>query len=165
MNLSKIVIIYFLFLLYSQPLFAHGNETHDSIENPVVENETTNQAMLYEKINALYVQNVRAVFDKKCLDCHGTKKMPWYYSFPVVKQIIDSDVAEAKKHLDMTNDFPFKGHGNVKDDLKSIKDVVDKNSMPPWQYQMLHWSSSLSSEEKEKVNGWVENALKILSSD
>ena len=37
-----------------------------------------------------------------------------------IKGLLDSDVKEAKKHLDMSDDFPFDGHGSADEDLKDV---------------------------------------------
>ena len=72
------------------------------------------------------------------------------------------DVTEAKKHLDLSQDFPFKGHGSSDEDLKAIAEAVDNGSMPPFRYRILHPDSKLSEADKKKVVGWVDESLKLM---
>lgn len=118
-------------------------------------------------INSTYLTTVKPIFKQKCLDCHGSgNKMPWYFSIPGPRQLMNRDIQEAKEHLDMSNDFPFMGHGSSpKEDLEEIKKVIEEDSMPPWQYKMIHWNSSLTEGEKKSVLGWVVKSTKILLKD
>jgi hypothetical protein len=83
----------------------------------------------------------------------------------VAKGLIESDLREAKEHLDFSLGFPFQGHGAPKEDLEAIADAVHDNSMPPFRYRLMHWSSALSQAEKDAVLAWVEKSLKVLSDD
>lgn len=117
------------------------------------------------KINEAYQKDVKGIFLQKCLTCHGAStKMPWYYSIPGVKQLMDSDVKEAKKHMDMSNDFPFVGHGNPLDDLHALDKSISKGNMPPIQYRLIHWNSSLNANEIKAIKTWIENSKKIIES-
>jgi hypothetical protein len=162
----------FCLVLSFNPAFGHGNEKHvDSIE--------TKEAILDEdgfevistapsktklvKINELYVKNVKKIFSNKCLSCHGVNtSLPWYYSIPGPKQLMDQDMKEAKKHMDMSNDFPFGGHGNPKDDLEALGKTLVKGDMPPFKYKIMHWGSGLSGEEVRVINNWIDVSKEIL---
>ena len=114
-------------------------------------------------INELYKKDVKPVFIEKCLNCHGTlSSFPWYYSIPGVKQMMNYDIREAHKHMDMRKDFPFGGHGAPVDDLKAIKKTMQKNTMPPWRYLLVNWDSGLTEVEKKKIIEWVDVSLKRL---
>ena len=65
--------------------------------------------------------------------------------------------------MDMSNDFPFAGHGNPKDDLKALKRTVKEGNMPPFQYKLLHWSSSLNEDEKKLINKWIKDSLESIN--
>ena len=69
---------------------------------------------------------------------------------------------EAKEHLDMREDFPFKGHGTPREDLKALKKTIDENSMPPLRYKLLHWHSGLDKDEMKLLTDWIEQSLKSL---
>jgi len=117
-----------------------------------------------DAINQIYLANVKPIFAKKCFDCHATTThFPWYYHLPGVKNLIDYDIAEAKSHMDMTNDFPFMGHGSAKDDLKAIADSTKEGNMPPLKYSIIHWGSRLQVLEKKAIIKWTEQGQDILS--
>ena len=103
-----------------------------------------------ELINLSYLKNVKPIFQKKCLDCHGVgNPLPWYAKIPGPKQLIINDIKEAKQYMDMTNDFPFSGHGTPEDDLKALAETVKEGSMPLFRYKIMHWRSSLNENDKK----------------
>ena len=136
---------------------AHKNHVHDvKPEQKKIEENS----LKYEEINKAYEAEVKPIFQKKCFDCHSQNpKLPWYSGFPGAKKLISSDIQEAKKHLDMTGGFPFKGHGTPEEDLQAIKDTVVKKTMPPQRYKIIHWGSSLTSFEVTKVKEWADQSL------
>lgn len=112
-------------------------------------------------INAGYLADIKPVFRRACFDCHSTQtRYPWYYNVPGIKQWMDSDIREAKKHMDMTHDFPFKGHGSPQKDFEAIRKVIQDNSMPPFRYKMMHWDAVITDAEKEVVLKWVDENQK-----
>lgn len=116
-----------------------------------------------KKVNDSYLAEVKTIFSNKCLSCHGINiDMPWYYVLPGAKQLIDYDMLEAKKHMDMTNDFPFVGHGAPKDDLNALKKTIQKETMPPLTYNLLHWKSKITDTEKAIILKWINESLEIL---
>ena len=74
----------------------------------------------------------------------------------LVKGLIDSDIREAKKHLNISNGFSFDGHGSVVDDLDAVRDVIVHEKKPPLSYLILHSGSKLSSVERSEVLKWIE---------
>jgi hypothetical protein len=116
-----------------------------------------------EKINNYYMKTIKPIFQRKCFDCHSSQTLyPWYHRLPGIKNWLDQDVSEGRKHLEMTKDFPFGGHGNPIDDLQAIRETTLKNSMPPTPYRFMHPSSQLSEEEKEEILKWIEVAETLL---
>lgn len=157
-------IIVFITFLISLVVFGHEGENHINEDEGW---ETVTEKIPEEtlrRINLDYLARVKPIFKNKCLDCHGTgNPMPWYAGIPGPKQLIQNDIKEAKEHMDMSNDFPFEGHGTPKDDLEALNKTVKENTMPPIQYKILHWSSSLTEDEKRTVNKWVADSLKLLT--
>ena len=143
----------------------HKDEKHETDEDgwEVVSKKIPKETM--ELINSSYLKNVKPIFQKKCLNCHGTgNPLPWYSTIPGPKQLILYDIKEAKEHMDMTNDFPFSGHGTPSDDLKALAETVKEGSMPPFRYKIMHWRSSLNESDKKTINEWVEGSLKLINS-
>ncbi|MBN22437.1 MAG: hypothetical protein CL678_14230 [Bdellovibrionaceae bacterium] len=155
-----------------QIAFSHGGEDHDSARKQEskydedgfeIVSEGPSKAQL-EQINQSYLKSVKPIFQKKCFDCHGgTTHFPWYYAIPGVKGMIDDDITEAKKHMDMSEDFPFQGHGAPIDDLKAISKTINEGTMPPFRYWMIHWNSRLTEGEKKAVLEWSKRAQEILT--
>jgi hypothetical protein len=157
--------LFFVSLLFlSPPSKAHQGERHSNTkETNVSKKAQTLSSSKLDKIKKNYESKVQPIFKISCIDCHGNSSdLPWYYSIPGVHSLMNSDMAEAKQHLDMRKGFPFKGHGTVKEDLEAIKKTVQENSMPPFRYKTMHWSSFLSNQESKIVIDWVNNSLDLL---
>lgn len=158
--MSPLLLVLFGLLLNPFPLNAHQGESHSAPPQAVPQ-------ALEKTLNAIageYEGSVRPIFEKSCFDCHsGATRYPWYYRIPGIKQMIDEDVREAKKHLDMSAGFPFQGHGTPAEDLEQIREVVEDQSMPPTNYLWMHWKASLSESDRERVLQWVSRSLQTLA--
>lgn len=158
---TKIFFTGVIFLLGISLTRGHQNKPHTESLNPSLDSKAQ-----LEAINQAYLKKIKPIFQMKCLDCHGTaSSLPWYSKIPGPKGIIERDIREAHKHMDMDNDFPFGGHGSPQEDLYEIKEVVHDNSMPPFQYKLLHWRSGLTAEEKNKILNWIDESLAILDTE
>lgn len=141
---------------------AHNGEHHGHGEKkPEVVSDSEEQIL--GKINEEYISQVKPIFQTSCMNCHSANtNYPWYHVIPGAKQLIDYDVRESKVHLDMSNDFPFGGHGTPTEDLEAIRKAIDEKTMPPLRYRALHWSSALKPEEIKTVHAWIEKSLQAL---
>ncbi len=141
---------------------AHEHHQHHELPSP-----STNQEKEHlQQVNEKYLEKVKLIFQKSCFNCHSNQTVyPWYSKMPGAKQLINSDITEAKKHIDMTNDFPFKGHGTPKEDLEAIAKAVTEKTMPPFRYKIMHWQSGLTKQERENVLEWTRNSLNLLSQE
>lgn len=172
----KWVKVAFVILIVPAVLMAHGKEDHSGEKTGPSESKDQMEPVHQTKmksnlmddmmkdqltfINRDYQADIKSIFKQKCFDCHGTPdEYPWYYIVPGVKQIMDYDIREAKKHLEMSEDFPFGGHGDPVSDLKSLKKAVEKDSMPPFRYWIVQPSSRLSDHEKEVIFSWIDQSL------
>ncbi|MBD66216.1 MAG: hypothetical protein CME62_13480 [Halobacteriovoraceae bacterium] len=152
-------------ILFSFLALGHGDEKHDSKPQPENSKVSENKVH-YGHINEAYQKSIQPIFQKACYNCHSQNvDYPWYYPLPGVQSLIDSDIEEAKKHLIFTGSYPFKGHGTPKSDLKAIRAVIEEGSMPPLRYQVMHWESFLSDQEKEKILSWIESATNMLKEE
>ena len=158
-------MIYKILLLVLLPfvLFAHGDKKHEENNSTVSITKNAKELKserLYQDINKSYVETIKPIFENKCFDCHGTLgTYPWYYKIPGIKQMIEYDMKEAKKHLDMEKDFPFISHETPLEDLKSLKEVALEGDMPPFRYLLGHWDASLTEDEKEKLIKWTQESI------
>ena len=77
--------------------------------------------------------------------------------------MIDRDIAEAHKTIDMSKDYPFVGKGTNDELLGAISDVIEDKSMPPWRYRIMHKESALTQNERDIVLKWVQQSKDFLS--
>ncbi|RZJ53606.1 MAG: hypothetical protein EOO45_31075 [Flavobacterium sp.] len=141
---------------------AHNGHNHPSTKTAIAKEVPTES---FSDINASYKITTKALLLKACGDCHSRfTNMPWYSGLPVIKSYMASDIQEAKKHLDLSEDFPFTGHGSPEEDLRAIDDVIRKETMPPWNYDLLHSSQRLSKAERTTILDWVNESLALLTS-
>lgn len=152
--LKSTVAFALLFLGFS--LAAHRGEKHSDVA-------PRKAKAVSESVLLSYRQTVEPIFKRSCFDCHSANtNYPWYSNIPGIEGLIADDIAEARKHLDMTEGLPFEGHGSIAEDLLAIKKTVVENAMPPWRYRIMHSQSRLSSEEKKRIVEWVESSLQSL---
>ena len=167
-----LAICLFVVFNFSQ-VYGHSGEGHEN-SKPVDDIELDGDGFKIismepskkelDEINVIYKKNVKKIFSNKCLSCHGVNNSPpWYFEIPGVKQLINSDMKEAKKHMDMSNDFPFGGHGRPAEDLNALRKTIKKGEMPPLRYRFMHWDSKLTKAEIKVINAWIENSQKILN--
>lgn len=163
-----------LFIIFSAfHAYGHGGEVHPQ---PTKTNEASSAAnekdptkdkeisVILSEINLNYLSKVKKIFSDKCLSCHGVNEsLPWYYKLPGAKQLMDQDMKEAKTHMDMSNDFPFGGHGSPIDDLSAISKTIDSGDMPPLEYRLLHWGSKLTKNEIKVIALWIKDSQALLN--
>jgi hypothetical protein len=159
----KITSCIWAFFIAFQAL-AHGNHHHEhGQEAPQPEQPATQQ--IYQRIGEAYVQRVKPIFTQKCFDCHSDKTVyPAYYKIPGIKQYIDSDISEAREHLDFSKDYPFISHASPLEDLDAIRKELDEGEMPPFGYRLAHRDSAVSEDEKRLIYDWVDWAKVQLKS-
>ena len=139
---------------------AHKTEAHrgDGADPPAQQTATA-----LASIATAYQSQIRPIFKIHCADCHGTATtMPWYYRIPGVRQLMDSDIREAREHLDLRNGFPFGGHSTPAEDLKAIAKSLRDGAMPPLRYRLIHRDAVLTDAERASVLIWVRRSLELL---
>ncbi len=156
-------------LVASQTSFGHGDNTHHKSAKSAKEEEKAEQdeinwdKAILSQIDSAYQGKVRPIFKTTCFDCHTTKNsLPWYHAIPIVKQIIDKDIKEGRNHLEMSNGYPFGGHGDPLSDLEEIKKALNENAMPPLKYKIINWKAFLSKEEKNTIIQWASESETLL---
>jgi len=149
--------------LSSALILAHGGVKHTEKTAPPKSPSEIKTEQL-KTINKAYIADIKPIFEAKCFACHASKPkvLPWYYSVPGVKQLMDYDMETAKKHMDFKKDFPFLSHGTPTLDLKSLKKVIAEGNMPPLRYKIIHWDSGLTNSEEKKVTQWIDQSLQRL---
>jgi len=165
--LTSAAILFLAFQAFAHKGVDHSKEgqrkgktkTH-SKSKPVIKKPTLLQL---KRVNLHYKEQVKPIFKAKCWDCHGSgNDLPWYSVIPGIKQLLESDLSDAKKHMDMSDDFPFKGHGSPKEDLEALRRMLQEESMPPFRYRVLHWGYLPTAVEEQKIHYWIEESMDIL---
>ena len=114
-------------------------------------------------INDDYVVSVKPLFLRSCAHCHGAgNALPWYHSVPLVRGMIDDDIARARRNIDMSHDFPFRGKGTQLEYLDDIGEVLDDGSMPPLRFRMMHPGAAFTADEKNTIRAWLAQSEKRL---
>lgn len=115
------------------------------------------------QINTEY-QKVRPIMEHSCFDCHSSyTNYPWYHSLPVLKGMIDEDIADARDHLDLSDDFPFAGRENLLGLLEEIKEEIGNGDMPPFGYRLTHWGRLVENEERDSLFNWIDSTTLVLN--
>ena len=110
-----------------------------------------------------YRRRVEPIFKKSCMDCHSSQtRYPWYHKVPGIRQLLDSDISEARHHLDFSEGYPFKSHATPTEDLDAIAESIQKGAMPPFSYRVMHRDAAMSDDEKNTVLNWVETSKLLL---
>ncbi|MBI5869152.1 MAG: heme-binding domain-containing protein [candidate division Zixibacteria bacterium] len=145
-----------------------GGVHADEVSNRVpVANATTDTLAdwhaVYSEIASGFVK-LEPIFRKGCFDCHSKQThYPWYHAIPGIKQLIDKDVREARKRLDMSAGFPFGAKRPPADDLSRIKGELEDHEMPPLSYRLMHWNANPSDMERDSMIAWLDTSLKLLA--
>ncbi len=147
--------------------WSHSEHKHESLDGKVITKVVSNRnQQVYVEINNAYLKEVKALFKKSCFNCHSSEiNYPWYYKVPGVKQLIDHDTREAKKHLDFSKDFPFLGHGKPLKDLQSISKQLTEGKMPPLRYAIMHRDESLTDVEVQIIQNWIKSSIEKLNNE
>ncbi len=155
-----IKLIALLLLTLSINAFAHKGHHHEiQSSEEKLQSKNLQEKENLKIISQKYEQNIQAIFQQKCLDCHeGTGSFPWYHKLPLIGSLIQKDRDESVKHLNMSKGFPFGGHGTNLEDLEAIAESISENSMPPFRYRILHWNSSLNENEKSLILNWANDS-------
>jgi cytochrome c peroxidase len=137
--------------------------SHEGHHQPPAAGPSAARQQALARINADYQAAVKPIFQAKCWDCHSVHtRYPLYHRLPGARWLIDRDIRQARKHLDMSGDFPFQSHAGPEKDLDAIRDVVKDDEMPPLSYRLLHWGSGLRENEKSVILRWADESRKIL---
>jgi hypothetical protein len=155
--MRSFILIFLCLIGTVKSAYPHGDHHHVIKE----QSNKSEDAVRITRLTEVYTISIKPIFEKKCFDCHSsTTHYPWYHHIPGVKQVIDSDISEAKEHLDMSNGFPFNGHGTLDEDLTAIEKAIVDKTMPPFRYRLLHPSAAISDEDRAVILKWVQSGKK-----
>jgi cytochrome c551/c552 len=83
---------------------------------------------------------------RACYDCHSNHTVwPWYAKVAPVSWLIQNDVEDGRRKLNFSEwDRPQRG-------TRSVARRIQRGSMPPWYYVMMHSQAKLSVGEKQTL--------------
>jgi hypothetical protein len=111
-----------------------------------------------------YAADVKPLLKRACFDCHSSQTdFPWYHHVPGIAWYLDNHVREAREHLDLSDDFPFKSRGTIASRVRGIGGSLKRGSMPLWDYKLMHPAARLSQEEIKKITDWSDATYQKLS--
>jgi len=88
----------------------------------------------------------RKLVERACFDCHSHKTTwPWYSQVAPVSWLVQSDVDEAREHLNFSAWDKPQGHAD------DAAEAVDEGEMPPAYYSILHPEAQLSAAERAQL--------------
>lgn len=96
---------------------------------------------------------VGAILRRSCSDCHSLEtRWPWYAHVAPVSWLIESDVKNARSHMNLSN-WPV--HPDI--EKAGIGDMVLNRMMPPKRYLLLHPDAKLSDADRNTILHWIQN--------
>jgi hypothetical protein len=98
----------------------------------------------------------RALAVRACFDCHSNETTwPWYTNVAPVSWLIQNDVDEGRQRLN----FSTWGTGRPVE-LNELVRVIERGSMPPAQYTIIHGNAVLNAAEKQQLIQGLQNSIK-----
>lgn len=158
--------------------YGHGDKKHDDSEEQDKQTSNADSSSvdqsglesLKNSLDSVHVlisvsyETVKPIFENSCYDCHSSKtNFPWYYSLPIISGMIDDDIKEARKHLDMDNGFPFGGHATQTEQLKEIKEEIEDGNMPLWSYRLMHSGTKIEGATQDTVFKWIDESVESIA--
>lgn len=101
--------------------------------------------------------NVRAIFQRSCADCHSeSPRYPWYSYVAPVSFLTQSDINEGRRHMNMTL---WDGYTSIRRQraLSEIANQVQDGDMPLPVYLIMHRDARLSDADKKDVFQWTQD--------
>jgi hypothetical protein len=116
-------------------------------------------------LDATFDPQVVRILERSCQNCHsGKTAWPWYSYVAPVSWMIESDVARARGHMNLSrwNGYP---PGRQQEILSEMSSLVGNRVMPPPRYLLLHPEARLSDGEVDYLYQWVKSERKRLKTD
>jgi|LakMenE01Jun11ns_1017448.scaffolds.fasta_scaffold9939227_5 cytochrome c peroxidase len=101
--------------------------------------------------------HVSQILQNKCVDCHspGMTRMPIYANFPIAQSLMAKDIEQASGRFTLTKQVYSGEQPFTPLMLAQLEGVIRSNLMPPNLYLSMHWTDSLSVNEKQQILAWI----------
>jgi hypothetical protein len=109
---------------------------------------------------------IQVTLRRACYDCHSSEtKWPWYSAIAPIGWLVSAHVRDARNHLNFSEwDDYLSDPGTAAEKLKAIAQIVGKQRMPPWYYQISHPQSRLSASERDQLIAWARSEGRVAAS-
>ncbi len=147
----KIVIVLLVFAFATLQFFQV-----DRTNPPIVEAET-----LAAAVNV--PENVQAIFDRSCNDCHSNNTVyPWYSKVQPSGWFVKDHIDDGRRHLNFSVFNTYENKRKVKK-LEEICEQVESKEMPLPSYLWLHRDAAMRDGEAKILCDWVEKEKNAIS--
>jgi hypothetical protein len=103
-------------------------------------------------------EEVRAILQRACYDCHSNEtRWPWYSRIAPVSFLIARDVNEGRRELNFSIWERYEERRRARK-WKEIATQVEKGKMPQWYYVSLHPDARLSAADRELIIKWAKRS-------
>lgn len=97
----------------------------------------------------------RALVKANCFDCHSNETTwPWYSYVAPVSWLIKFDVVRGRAN------FNFSEWDRKPGNLNEMIENIDRGSMPPLQYTLIHSETRLNTQQKQALTDALTSTLK-----
>ncbi len=108
-------------------------------------------------------QNVQAIFDRSCRDCHSNDtQWPWYANVAPVSWWLSNHVRDGRKELSIEQWGSYSTRKKSRK-LEEICEQVEEGEMPLPSYTWIHRAAKLSAEDKRVLCEWTKLERRALS--
>jgi hypothetical protein len=91
---------------------------------------------------------------RACYDCHSNQTVwPWYSRVAPVSWLIVHDVNEGRHELNFSTWQDLAPARKARKRREGVEEI-EKGSMPPWSYTLVHAEARLTPEEKAALKAW-----------
>lgn len=107
-------------------------------------------------------QNVAAIFQRACQDCHTERtEWPWYSAVAPFHWLMAADVYGARDHMNLSTWGQYTPEQQT-ERLIAICEMVAGNKMPLWYYKPLHYPAAwLSDADRKTVCDWAKSQITL----
>lgn len=101
----------------------------------------------------------RALAVRACYDCHSNEtQWPWFTRLPGVSSLIVADVVRGRNHLNFS-EWSATGGRREGGNPREVAREIQRGSMPPGNYLVLHPEANLSAVEKQQLIDGLQKSL------
>lgn len=99
---------------------------------------------------------VHQILKRSCYDCHSNNTVyPWYSYVEPVGWFLSNDIQDGKRELNFDEFASYPASRQIRR-FQAIRQQIEDGKMPLPTYTLIHTSSILSPEERDRVIQWTQ---------